>query len=141
VIASAVILFALVCLLLWVYQRFVGLRSGSLALIAQSVDSRNHVIVAASVTAGLVASLLRFGLLDTFVGLAVPAQAANTCAVRCEITHAVGDTQPGTGIDRRPRVFPDRLQRIPNASHYSKSRITHYAITYYIITHHIVRIT
>jgi hypothetical protein len=67
----AAILSALVCLLLWVYQRLVGLRSGSLALITQSVDSRNHVIVAASVTAGLVASLLRFGLLDTLVGLAV----------------------------------------------------------------------
>jgi cation diffusion facilitator family transporter len=67
----AVILSALVCLALWVYQRFVGLRSGSMALITQSVDSRNHVIVAVSVTAGLVASLLRFPLLDTLVGLAV----------------------------------------------------------------------
>ena len=68
---TAVILSALACGLLYLYQRFVGLRSGQLALITQSVDSRNHVIVAASVTAGLVASLLRFGLLDTLVGLAV----------------------------------------------------------------------
>jgi len=67
----AVILSALVCGGLWAYQRYVGLRSGSMALITQSVDSRNHVIVAASVTAGLVASLLRFPLLDTLVGLAV----------------------------------------------------------------------
>jgi Co/Zn/Cd efflux system component len=67
----ATVLSALVCLGLWVYQRFVGLRSGSMALITQSVDSRNHVIVAASVTAGLVASLLRFPLLDTLIGLAV----------------------------------------------------------------------
>jgi len=67
----AAILSALACLVLWAYQRFVGLRSGSMALITQSVDSRNHVIVAASVTAGLVASLLRFPLLDTLVGLAV----------------------------------------------------------------------
>ena len=57
--------------MLYFYQRFVGLRGGSMALITQSVDSRNHVIVAASVTAGLVASLLRFPLLDTLVGLAV----------------------------------------------------------------------
>jgi hypothetical protein len=57
--------------MLWAYQRYVGLRSGSMALITQSVDSRNHVIVAAGVTAGLVASLLRFPLLDTLVGLAV----------------------------------------------------------------------
>jgi hypothetical protein len=67
----AAILSALLCLMLYAYQRFVGLRSGSMALITQSVDSRNHVIVAASVTAGLIASLLRFPLLDTLVGLAV----------------------------------------------------------------------
>jgi hypothetical protein len=67
----ATVLSALVCLGLWAYQRFMGLRSGSMALITQSVDSRNHVIVGASVTAGLVASLLRFPLLDTLVGLAV----------------------------------------------------------------------
>ena len=69
----AAVLSALVCLALYGYQRFVGLRSGSLALITQSVDSRNHVIVAVSVTAGLIASLLRFPLLDTLVGLAVAA--------------------------------------------------------------------
>ncbi len=67
----ATLLSAVFCLGLWVHQRYVGLRSGHLALITQSVDSRNHVIVAASVTVGLVASLLRFPLLDTLVGLAV----------------------------------------------------------------------
>lgn len=67
----AAILSGLVCLVLWAYQRYVGLRSGIMALITQSVDSRNHVIVAASVTAGLIASLLRFPLLDTLVGLGV----------------------------------------------------------------------
>jgi len=67
----AAILSAVVCLALYVYQRYVGLRSGIMALITQSVDSRNHVIVAASVTAGLVASLLRFPMLDTLVGLGV----------------------------------------------------------------------
>ena len=68
---AATIVSALVCGALWAYQRFVGLRSGSLALITQSVDSRNHVIVAASVTAGLIAAWLDFGLLDTLVGLGV----------------------------------------------------------------------
>jgi hypothetical protein len=67
----AAFLSAFVCLALWAYQRYVGLRSGILAFITQSVDSRNHVIVAASVTAGLVASLLRFPMLDTLVGLGV----------------------------------------------------------------------
>jgi DNA-binding PadR family transcriptional regulator len=67
----AAILSACICLALWAYQRFVGLQGGSIALITQSVDSRNHVIVAASVTLGLLASLLRFPLLDTLVGLTV----------------------------------------------------------------------
>ncbi len=70
---AAALLSGLVCAGLGLYQRFVGLRSGSMVLITQSVDSRNHVIVAASVTAGLVAALLRFALLDTLVGLAVGA--------------------------------------------------------------------
>jgi Co/Zn/Cd efflux system component len=67
----AVILSAVVCLVLWAYQRYVGLHSGIMALITQSVDSRNHIIVAASVAVGLVASLLRFRMLDTLVGLGV----------------------------------------------------------------------
>jgi len=53
------------------YQRYVGLHSGSMAFIAESIDARNHVIVSLGVTAGLVASLLRFSLLDMLVGLAV----------------------------------------------------------------------
>lgn len=65
------ILSAFICLALWAYQRFVGLHSGSIALLTQSVDSRNHVIVAAGVTVGLIASLLRFSLIDTLVGLIV----------------------------------------------------------------------
>ncbi len=67
----AAVISGLVCLVLWAYQRYIGLRSGSVALITQSVDSRNHVIVSLSVTVGLVASLLRFSLLDTLVGLVV----------------------------------------------------------------------
>ncbi len=67
----AIVTSGAVCLLLGQYQRYVGARSGSLSLISQSIDSRNHVIVAAGVTAGLVAAALNFGLLDTVVGLAV----------------------------------------------------------------------
>lgn len=67
----AAVLSAVVCACLWAYQRFVGLRGGSMALITQSIDSRNHVIVAVSVTAGLAAAILHFGLLDTLVGLGV----------------------------------------------------------------------
>ena len=68
---AAAILSALAGLLLWTYQRYVGNQSGLMAFIAESVDSRNHVIVALSVTAGLIASLLHFGLLDMLVGLVV----------------------------------------------------------------------
>jgi Co/Zn/Cd efflux system component len=68
---AAALVSALVCAGLRAYQRYVGARSGSVTLITQSVDSRNHVIAAAGVVAGLLASLLQFGLLDTLVGLTV----------------------------------------------------------------------
>jgi len=68
---AAAILSALAGLFLWTYQRYIGIHSGLMAFIAESVDSRNHVIVAFSVTAGLVAALLHFGYLDMLVGLAV----------------------------------------------------------------------
>jgi Co/Zn/Cd efflux system component len=67
----ASILSALVCLVLGLYQRYVGLKSGNMALITQSIDSRNHVIVAAGVISGLIASQLRFTLLDTVVGVCI----------------------------------------------------------------------
>ena len=68
---SAAVLSGLICLLLSFYQRYVATRSGQQAIIAQAVDSRNHAIVATGVIVGLVATLLRFPLLDTLVGLAV----------------------------------------------------------------------
>jgi hypothetical protein len=68
---AAAILSAAAGLALWTYQRYVGLQSGLMPFITESVDSRNHVFVALSVTAGLAASLLNFGLLDMLVGLAV----------------------------------------------------------------------
>jgi len=68
---SAALISAILCAGLWAYQRFVGLRAGSPALITQSVDSRNHVVVAVGVLAGLSASLLRFPWLDRIVGLII----------------------------------------------------------------------
>jgi Co/Zn/Cd efflux system component len=65
----ASIISAMVCLVLGLYQRYVGLKTGNMALITPSVDSRNHVIVAAGVISGLVASLLSITLLDTLVGV------------------------------------------------------------------------
>jgi Co/Zn/Cd efflux system component len=68
---AAAVLSALAGFLLWTYQRYIGVRNELMAFIAESVDSRNHVIVALAVMAGLVASLLHFGLLDMLVGLTV----------------------------------------------------------------------
>jgi Co/Zn/Cd efflux system component len=68
---AAAILSALAGLFLWTYQRYVGIHSGLMAFITESVDSRNHIIVALGVTAGLAASLLHFGALDMLVGLLV----------------------------------------------------------------------
>ncbi|MBN2388624.1 MAG: cation transporter [Anaerolineales bacterium] len=65
------ILSGVVCLVLGLYQRYVGLKNGSLALITQSIDSRNHVIVAAGVVTGLIASLLHFPFLDNLVGFCI----------------------------------------------------------------------
>jgi Co/Zn/Cd efflux system component len=68
---SAAVVSGLVCLLLGLYQQYVAARSKQLPLISQAVDSRNHAIVAAGVTIGLLAALLRFPLLDSLVGLAI----------------------------------------------------------------------
>jgi hypothetical protein len=95
----ATILSALVCWALYLYQRSVGVRSGSLALITQSVDSRNHVIVAVSVTAGLVASLLHFPLLDMLVGLGVAVLILKSAVeLAVETIRALGEE--GTDLSR-----------------------------------------
>jgi len=68
---AATVLSAVVCGGLCLYQRYIGLRAGSVSLITQSVDSRNHVVVAVSVTAGLIASITNYAIIDTLVGLGV----------------------------------------------------------------------
>jgi hypothetical protein len=67
----AILTSGLVCAGLGAYQRYVGLRSGNLTLITQSIDSRNHVIIALGVTAGLSASLLGVEVVDGLIGVAV----------------------------------------------------------------------
>ena len=67
----AAVVSALAGLVLWQYQRFVGRRRGSLAFIALSVDSRNHVFVSLGVVVGLAASLAGVGLVDVLVGIVV----------------------------------------------------------------------
>jgi hypothetical protein len=71
IVFVAVVFSGFVCLFLGLYQRYVGLKNGNLALVTQSVDSRNHVLVAFGVTAGLLAAWLHFPLLDAVVGVLV----------------------------------------------------------------------
>ncbi|MBN1456070.1 MAG: cation transporter [Methanomicrobia archaeon] len=54
--------------LLGLYQRFVGKRTGSLALISQSVDSKNHIYVAAAVIIGAVFSIFGIHYVDALIG-------------------------------------------------------------------------
>jgi len=90
----ATIVSALICLVLWVYQRYIGLCSGNLAFITQSVDSRNHVIIAARVTAGLIGSLLKIPLLDTLVGLAVAILILKSAIeLAIETVHSLGEEE------------------------------------------------
>jgi hypothetical protein len=55
-------------LILFLYQRFVGKRNGSLVLISQSVDSKNHIYVALGVIIGAIFSILGVYLVDALVG-------------------------------------------------------------------------
>jgi hypothetical protein len=55
-------------LILFLYQRFVGKRNGSLVLISQSVDSKNHIYVAMGVILGAIFSIFEIHFVDAFVG-------------------------------------------------------------------------
>jgi cation diffusion facilitator family transporter len=55
-------------LFLFLYQRFVGKRNGSLVLISQSVDSKNHIYVALGVITGAIFSIFGIYFVDAFVG-------------------------------------------------------------------------
>jgi len=67
----AVAVSAGLCAILWIYQKYSGLKHSCVPLIAQSIDSRNHIIVAGGVTAGLIATYFQFNLLDQIVGIVV----------------------------------------------------------------------
>lgn len=61
-------------LVLSVYQRIVGRTRGSLTLVSQSVDSKNHVYVAASVILGAIFSMVGVQFVDALVGAFVAAR-------------------------------------------------------------------
>lgn len=54
--------------LLMLYQRYVGKRSRSLALISQSVDSKNHIYVAGAVIIGAILSIFNIHFVDAAIG-------------------------------------------------------------------------
>jgi Co/Zn/Cd efflux system component len=55
-------------LILFLYQRYVGNRNGSLVLISQSVDSKNHIYVAVAVITGAIFSIFGIPFVDALVG-------------------------------------------------------------------------
>jgi Co/Zn/Cd efflux system component len=61
-------------LVLSVYQRVVGRTRGSLTLVSQSVDSKNHVYVAACVILGAIFSMVGVYFVDALVGAFVAAR-------------------------------------------------------------------
>jgi cation diffusion facilitator family transporter len=54
--------------LLSVYQRYVGKNKGSFALISQSIDSKNHIFVAAAVILGATFSIFGIHFVDALIG-------------------------------------------------------------------------
>ncbi len=54
--------------ILSIYQRYVGKMNGGLALISQSIDSKNHIYVAGAVIIGAVFSLLGIHSVDALIG-------------------------------------------------------------------------
>ena len=69
IVAEAISL--VVAVVLAVYQRVAGRRHGSLALISQSIDSKNHVYVAGAVIIGAVLSIFGVYLVDALLGALV----------------------------------------------------------------------
>jgi cation diffusion facilitator family transporter len=69
----AAVISGLVCYLMSAYQYTAGKKTGSLSLISQSIDSKNHVFVAVAVLIGVVFARFDLFLVDSLVGLGVAA--------------------------------------------------------------------
>jgi len=50
------------------YQRYVGKSNGSLTLISQSIDSKNHIYVATAVIIGAISSIFGIYFVDALIG-------------------------------------------------------------------------
>lgn len=94
---ASVLISAAVCMVLSIYQRLAGTRNQCGALITQSIDSRNHVIAATGVAAGLVAARLDFIWLDIAVGFIVAiiiTKSALELAIELIRSARAGEEQP-----------------------------------------------
>jgi cation diffusion facilitator family transporter len=67
----AAVVSGLVCYLMSLYQYTVGKNTGSLSLISQSIDSKNHVFVAGAVLIGILFAIFGIFIVDSIVGLGV----------------------------------------------------------------------
>jgi len=68
---TAAVISGLVCYLMSIYQYTVGKSKGSLSLISQSIDSKNHVFVAGAVLIGIILASFGIFIVDSIVGLVV----------------------------------------------------------------------
>ncbi len=107
---TAVLISALVCGILWLIQRFIGLKHNSMALIAQSVDSRNHILVAGGVGTGLIAAALHFPWIDYAVGLIVAVLILKSAAELWLELLRRGRTEEDTADSRYGFRFMERLR-------------------------------
>ena len=71
IVVEMIAIFAAV--FLFYYQRFVGKISNSLTLISQSVDSKNHIFIGASVIVGAIFAINGIYFVDAVIGLVVGA--------------------------------------------------------------------
>ena len=68
---AAAVISGVVCYLMSLYQYTVGKNTGSLSLISQSIDSRNHVFVAGAALIGIIFAFFDIFIVDSLVGLVV----------------------------------------------------------------------
>ena len=101
-----------VCYVMSVYQHLVGKRLGSLSLLSQSVDSRNHVIQAGAVIVGLVFAVFGIHIVDAIVGLVVALLIARSAI---ELTVETRRAAQGEGVDSGH--FQREYERLWNTRH------------------------
>jgi cation diffusion facilitator family transporter len=68
---AAAVISGVICYLMGLYQYTVGKNTGSLSLISQSIDSRNHVFVAGAALIGIIFAIFGIFIVDSIVGLVV----------------------------------------------------------------------